>query len=528
MKSLLVLLALASLNMKPADVAYLVLEKDAATIAAPLHDALAAPDALTRATAARVVAVRDLKALVPDVRAALEHESDAVAAREQLRTLALLGDENDIDAAIAATAKWPASIDGDVAVAIARRGGTDAVGLYLTKFANLRTFSRHDFFRIALWGRLQAMTYTAARLVGAHDERGWDAYLQVLGGADVAIDPGVLTAALDSTSEAIRVDSVWYVVRQFAPDPAKLPQPIRDAIAKEREAGSLREDFGRELVRRMSGAPTQDTHRFADWLESPEADEFLGNASDAVYGLLTESEYKVRHNRCGTHPTSCAMPAKKPVRRGNVAPVPVPPAALQVPGELPTGLSDQLSTCSISWLGVVAVTVDGAGRVQTVEQRNGTSLGPCFKGVETMLRLSYATNTSVLSPRVMPDVIVVHAARDTICLDEDPPSNDDFASPSQHGGIAGVTAPVKIRSVDPVFPEGRALPRGTSAIVILEAVITKHGCVRSVRPVAESPYGELNAAAILAMSQWKFSPGRIDGKPVDVTYNLTVNFKSGR
>lgn len=530
MKSFLALLALFSLNMKPADVAYLLLEKDAAAITAPLHDALAGPDALTRATAARVIAVRDLKPLVADVRAALDHESDAVAAREELRTLALVGDEKDVDYALAAAAKWPASVDGDVALAIARRGGTEAVDIYLAKLTKLRTLPRNDFFRIALWGRPQAMVFTASRLLGTQDGPGWDAFLGVMEDAHVAVNPGVLAASLDSTSEPIRVESVWYIVREYAADPSKLPQLVRDAITKSRDVASLREDFGRELVRRMSGAPTPDTHRFDDWLESPEADDLLGHASDAVYNLLSENEYKARHNRCGMQPGACNMPDKRPVVRPRgklIESIDVAPPALQLPGELPPGLADRLRTCSISWMGLLSVTVDTAGRLQTIEPRKDMNFGRCLKGVETMVRLSYAMNTSVLSPLSMGDVIVVHAGGDSVCLDEDPPSEEMAASLTHVSSGGKITAPVKIRSVEPIFPEHalKSMPAGSASLVILEAVITKHGCVRSVRPLRQSPFPDVNGAAIFAMSQWKFSPGRLNGKPVDVIYNLTINFK---
>ena len=30
---------------------------------------------------------------------------------------------------------------------------------------------------------------------------------------------------------------------------------------------------------------------------------------------------------------------------------------------------------------------------------------------------------------------------------------------------------------------------------------------------------------MLAVSQWKFAPGRLAGEPVDVIFNLTINFK---
>jgi hypothetical protein len=37
--------------------------------------------------------------------------------------------------------------------------------------------------------------------------------------------------------------------------------------------------------------------------------------------------------------------------------------------------------------------------------------------------------------------------------------------------------------------------------------------------------GDINRAVLLALSQWTFEPGMLDGKPVDVVFDLTVNFK---
>ena len=525
MNSLLILLALSASTAKPIDVAYLVNEKDAAAIVEPLRTAFTSTDPLVRATAARVAGVRDEKVLVPDLRKVVEQESDASAAREELRAIALLGASADVDYAIGAAAKWPASVDNDVAQAIARRGGSEAVEIYITKLNHARTVSRGDFFRTALWGRPQTMVLTAARLVGVRDEPGWLAYMRVMSDSDVPISPGVLAASFESPSEPIRVASVWYAVRNYAADPATLPQPVHDAVATTREDVSNREAFGRELLRRIAGFDKRDDEKWIAWLESDEADKLLGRyLSNEMAVLLTDREYAVRQKRCGIQPVSCDMPEKRPTTR-TIPTKAVPPAAFQLPGELPAGIADELTHCSGGWLGLAAATVDTAGRVQEVDLRNMGRTG-CLRQIEAMLRLSYATNTSVLSPLTMPDVVLAHAPGDSLCLNEDPPSNEAVLPLSHTGGE--IVAPVKIHSVDPNFPENvrRDMRAGASSIIILEAVITKHGCVRSVRPIRQTPYPELNGAAVYAMSQWKFSPGTLNGKPVDVIYNLTINFKT--
>jgi TonB family protein len=38
------------------------------------------------------------------------------------------------------------------------------------------------------------------------------------------------------------------------------------------------------------------------------------------------------------------------------------------------------------------------------------------------------------------------------------------------------------------------------------------------------PFG-LDQAAVDAVRRWKFRPGTLNGQPVDVIFNLTVNFK---
>jgi TonB family protein len=86
-----------------------------------------------------------------------------------------------------------------------------------------------------------------------------------------------------------------------------------------------------------------------------------------------------------------------------------------------------------------------------------------------------------------------------------------------------VKAPVVLSHVDPVYPpEARA--NRISGIVMVEAVIDQNGDVRDVKVLKPLPHG-LDQAAVDAVKQWKFRPGTMAGKPVDVIFNLMVNFK---
>ena len=48
--------------------------------------------------------------------------------------------------------------------------------------------------------------------------------------------------------------------------------------------------------------------------------------------------------------------------------------------------------------------------------------------------------------------------------------------------------------------------------------------VTNVQVLKPLPFG-LDQAAVDAVRRWKFRPGTLNGQPVDVIFNLTVNFK---
>jgi TonB family protein len=87
----------------------------------------------------------------------------------------------------------------------------------------------------------------------------------------------------------------------------------------------------------------------------------------------------------------------------------------------------------------------------------------------------------------------------------------------------GVKAPVVIAKVEPHYSE-EAREARISGIVILEVLIDKTGTVKDVTVLKGLPNG-LSEAAVEAVRQWLFVPATKDGQPVDVVFNLTVNFK---
>ena len=59
--------------------------------------------------------------------------------------------------------------------------------------------------------------------------------------------------------------------------------------------------------------------------------------------------------------------------------------------------------------------------------------------------------------------------------------------------------------------------------MILQAVIDEQGDVQNVTVLKGLSMG-LTEEAEKAVSQWKFAPARLNGRPVAVYFNLTVHF----
>lgn len=103
----------------------------------------------------------------------------------------------------------------------------------------------------------------------------------------------------------------------------------------------------------------------------------------------------------------------------------------------------------------------------------------------------------------------------------------------QEGVVGEVEAPIRavgeikppklIKKVAPVYPD-EAKKEGIQGVVILEATTDQEGNVIKVK-ILRSESSLLNQPAVDALRQWKYEPFYVDGKPVGVSFTVTMTFK---
>jgi protein TonB len=95
------------------------------------------------------------------------------------------------------------------------------------------------------------------------------------------------------------------------------------------------------------------------------------------------------------------------------------------------------------------------------------------------------------------------------------------ATPQRVRVSQGVSEGLLVHQVKPVYP---ALARSAriQGAVVLQAVIGKDGSIQNLKMISGHPM--LAPAAIEAVKQWKYKPYFLNGEPVEVDTQITVNF----
>jgi protein TonB len=86
----------------------------------------------------------------------------------------------------------------------------------------------------------------------------------------------------------------------------------------------------------------------------------------------------------------------------------------------------------------------------------------------------------------------------------------------------GVTQGMLLKRVQPVYP-AQALQMRTQGAIQLQATIDKAGNIADVKLLSGDR--QLARAAIAAVREWKYKPYYLNGEPVEIQTQITVNFK---
>jgi TonB family protein len=171
----------------------------------------------------------------------------------------------------------------------------------------------------------------------------------------------------------------------------------------------------------------------------------------------------------------------------------------------------------------------------------------CFDRDEDSLRLSYdfgsqliarnkigafqKRNVVVDQTTLQGSVTVVSAHVDA--LESIVPNESEFAPSSELEEVksqqaivaSGVMAGLKISGLNPHYPE-TSRRNHVSGPVVMKARIGSDGHIHSLK-VISTPDADLAIASLAAVRQWTYKPYLLNGNPVDVDTQITVNFNFG-
>lgn len=89
----------------------------------------------------------------------------------------------------------------------------------------------------------------------------------------------------------------------------------------------------------------------------------------------------------------------------------------------------------------------------------------------------------------------------------------------------GVSRGLLMKQVPPSYPRN-AIQMHVEGAVQLLATVSKNGDISDVKVLSGDK--ELGRAAVDAVKQWKYKPYLLNGEPVDIQTQITVNFKLPR
>lgn len=527
--------ALLARPPSPGGLLLLVPHASAAEVQQRWREAARHENPQVRAAAARAILASGLVHLLPVIQQALEEEKDEYAAIEQTRALVALGDARAVDATIAEARCFGGGVHAVVAGALALKAPDDLLARAPALTGRMAASDLGSALGLAASSRRAEQASAFAGAARATGPRGWAAFLDFAEQERIAVPTAVLLQALEDSSPDIVRRSMWSLGRSSG---VGRPPGTEVLAALDRALERLAEPRSPEaFLRAMLGRIIKEDRPDAiDW-------------PDAISAWPRERAASIRQL------TRLAHIASKSERKAlakvldveDWPGVPIPTAAEPSPGEpvdFPESLTVVLRTptafprhavsdamaivgcaASADALAVADIHYGPDGRPRRV-RTSGRGLSPgCDQLVRALMPASVAPVDGPLAPE-RPQIVVMSLRPEILaCADQDPPYPPLRSVEKAEKGdtsTSRIVPPKKTHHVNPVYPEAMLQARLTGRVIV-EAIISRTGCV-SFATVKRSPDAHFSLAALLAVTQWRFSPTLLDGSPVRVVMTVTTNF----
>jgi TonB family protein len=507
------------------------------------------PNPRVRAAAARVAHVGFVKTVAPAIRQALEVETDADAAREQIRALAALAPAEEDAFLRRAAARFAGRLDFALLEALARTRHAAVVDLLLDPSNSFAIDRAQEAELVLLGSRLTpeaGIRYADAVLDRADADR-WKAFLAAAAFRKISLPDSVLSSGIASREPEIAGRSAWALAVAHASGESlgtTVPEGIAPPASTNPDVG-----FALRLARRRVGDSFETDSAWIAFLED-RAHETIADSIgpyDTILSLLSVAERDAVRKRWELRNRSARPggggrdPGKTLKQGGDARWVPRQPAvkpevetaSLRAVTDLPRGvLQDALAISGCrpdrdGLFGASSVRYNVEGRPLQVTSLDVSVSKACDLAARNLVLLTIAPR-SALPVKQRPEILLGVAGEGCMGeLDEIPVAEPGAVGHSQIQRVGGdVEAPVLVKRAEPEYP-AEARRAGLEGVVILEAIISESGCVREV-VVSKGAGPLLDFQAMRAVFQWRYKPAQLNGRPVRVYLTVTVSFNLGR
>jgi TonB family protein len=389
--------------------------------------------------------------------------------------------------------------------------------------------------RIATRRGQEGLDAAAAASLRAGSRGTWPTVLELAREVRAALSPALLVEAVGSSNPDVRAATYWHLALDLARG-RPLPADVVSALGRAREATSpepadASAAFPFLLLQRARKAPGPGE----DWEARAAAAVRVSTLKEgdraALGTLLTAAEARAISLRM-THGADGKMFERAAAREPEAGSGEY--GGLSFAAGLPPGtLRDLLVVTGCkpgegvrAW-GIVEYAPDGRPRRISVDHAGLTTGCAQAAGPAIGMTLAPPDLADAANPARRTVVIIPLDKEALACADEPEPSAPEPVTHGEEpGGPSVVKEPRKLKNVPPVYP-ARAMAEQRQGQVILDAVISPTGCIRSVR-VSRSVAPDLDAAAMIAVGQWRYTPTLLRGTPVPVLMTVTVNFRLSR